>query len=189
MRLIDPQVERQEARLDTLFSRFSTQPDSALAGLVELTESDFPPIKLAANYRLGWYYSFEAVDTLQAVPYLKAVLDDPKGGDYAVITRRFYDGKRFLLRDLPAVDSLMADSSSIAIPDTLNNLHFPAPAQTWLSLPDSLQIYKGIPPLVDSLSRELKDNLPEPENEPNPELDNSEPQVPPQPRDALKEEP
>lgn len=166
VRLIDLHEERQEARLDSLFGQITTAPDSAVAGLKELVNSEFSGIKLAANYRLGWYYSFESIDTLQAVPYLKAVLDDPKGEDYATLTRRFYNGNNFLLRDLPDAEVIQIDSLSAVGPGSLQTWRFPTPAIIYPSLPDSLQHYRGIPPLVDSLSQQVS----EPVSTPNPEL-------------------
>lgn len=191
VRLIDPLEEAQEGRLDDLFGSIAAQPDSALAGLQELSGSDYPTISLAANYRLGWYYSFEAVDTLAAVSYLKAVLDSPNGGDYATVTRRFYDGNKFLLRGAEISEII----DSLAVP--LDSLDF-APA-------DSLGKFRDIPAMMDSLAMgippavvvadSLRKNLvpllgldedvpqeiapPSPAPTENPELIPSQPEMPP----------
>ncbi len=188
IRLIDPREERQEAKLDSLFGVLSTQPDSALVALEELTESEYPGVKVAANYRLGWFYSFEAIDTLKAVPYLKAVLDDPNAGDYATVTRRFYDGRQFLLREILLDVVTDADSNAVTVGDTLRTWRFPTPAEIFSSLPDSLQIYRGIPPLVDSLSKDLQNNTPPAEPGPLPEVEKPIDQQTENPKDAIKEE-
>ncbi|MDY0151727.1 MAG: tetratricopeptide repeat protein [Candidatus Cloacimonas sp.] len=145
VRLIDPAEELQEVKLDALFGQITAEPDSALAGLQELLNSDYPHIQLAANYRLAWYYSFEQIDTLAAAAYLKAVLDNPQAGDYGIITRRFYDGKKFLLRGAipsPSIDSLAVPS------DSLNN-----------PIADSLAAFKGIPAFMDSLAAGIPPSL------------------------------
>ncbi|MDD2230403.1 MAG: tetratricopeptide repeat protein [Candidatus Cloacimonetes bacterium] len=138
VRLIDPIEESQEARLDSLFGMISVQPDSAVVGLEEMRQSPYQRFKLAATFRLGWYYSFEAPDTTVAKDYLNEVLKDTNAGDYATLTRRFYDGRKFLVWDKVAVDSLaiadsLAISDSLAIADSLG-LDIEQTAQ-----PDSLQ--------------------------------------------------
>ena len=118
VRLIDPLEESQEQLMDKLFGMVSTAPDSALAGLGEMLQSPYSRFKLAANFRLGWYYSFENSDTTRAKPYLKFVLDDTNAGDYASLTRRFFDGNKFLVWDKVALDSLVVQDSLFA-PDSL----------------------------------------------------------------------
>ncbi|HPV00021.1 MAG TPA: hypothetical protein PLR23_03535, partial [Candidatus Cloacimonas acidaminovorans] len=194
VRLIDPKEEREEQLLDMYFEQIYTAPDSALAGLQELTNSPYHKIKLAANYRLGWYYGFEQIDTLLAKPYLKAVLDEPEAGEYAVVARRFFDGNKFLLRGLfpvviPQTDTTAVDSTGADIEESIKEWFFPAPAEIYETLPDSLKIYSGIPMLMDSLVKAVSppedtteekntspemetadDNIPTPENNPVPAL-------------------
>ena len=145
VRLIDPEEEAVENQLGELFGRITTEPDSAIAGIKGLLDTKYPAIKLAANYRLGWYYSFEAVDTLVAKPYLDAVLKDALAGDYAVITHRFYDGKNFLMRgtEIPAFYNIDSLSTSIA---------------------DSLGVLKGIPSFMDSLAMNIPPSLAVPDS-------------------------
>lgn len=114
VRLIDPLEESQEQLLDELFGMISTAPDSALAGLEEMRQSPYPRFKLAANFRLGWYYSFDSADTSRAKPYLKSVLDDTNAGDYATLTRRFFDGNKFLVFSRAALDTLAVQDSLFA---------------------------------------------------------------------------
>ena len=194
VRLIDPKEEREEQLLDMYFEQIYTAPDSALAGLQELTNSPYHKIKLAANYRLGWYYGFEQIDTLLAKPYLKAVLDEPEAGEYAVVARRFFDGNKFLLRGsfpvvIPQTDTTVVDSTGVDIEESIKEWSFPAPAEIYETLPDSLKIYSGIPMLMDSLVKAVSppedtteekntspemetadDNIPTPENNPVPAL-------------------
>lgn len=100
------------------FEQIYTAPDSALAGLQELTNSPYHKIKLAANYRLGWYYSFEQIDTLLAKPIWKLFWTNLKQSEYAVVALRFFDGKQFLLRGLfpvviPQTDTTAVDSTEL----------------------------------------------------------------------------
>jgi len=186
VKLVDPREERQKTRLDELFGLISAAPDSAITELQQLTHSEYPSIQLAANYRLGWYYSFEAIDTLLAKPYLDAVLEDSRSGDYGETTRRFYHDKHFYLRDLPL--PAVADSSAVQASDSLQTWRFPTPAFIYPTLPDSLKFYRSIPPLMDSLSNELQGSSPPPEPQPEPKLDEPQQVVPPQPEGARKEE-
>jgi TolA-binding protein len=104
VRLVDPEEERLEKSLDMALGLYPAQADSMLIILGELKESRYPLIKLRANFRLGWYYSFEARDTTLAKPYLDAVLQHEQGGDYATLTRRFYDGTNYVkIRDITKV--------------------------------------------------------------------------------------
>ncbi|HRR50195.1 MAG TPA: tetratricopeptide repeat protein [Candidatus Cloacimonas sp.] len=158
VRLIDPLEEREEQLLELYLEQIYTAPDSALVGLEELTRSRYPKIKLAANYRLGWFYSFEQVDTLLAKPYLNAVLEEPEAGEYATITQRFFNGDIFLLRgapkfDIPVADSTVVDSTSLNINENKKELPLPEGAEIHKSLSDSLKIYNEIPVLVDTLAK------------------------------------
>ncbi|MCK9609594.1 MAG: tetratricopeptide repeat protein [Candidatus Cloacimonas sp.] len=206
VRLIDPKEEKAEQLLDMYLEQIYTAPDSALAGLQELTNSPYHKIKLAANYRLGWYYSFEQIDTLLAKPYLKAVLDEPEAGEYAIVARRFFDGNNYLLRgapviSLPETDTTAVDSLGADIKENIKDWSFPSPAEIYATLPDSLKIYSGIPGLMDSLAkavfpekenREEKNISPEmetpEENIPQPE-ENPVPALPEEPIQGKKEEP
>ncbi len=197
VRLIDPKEEREEQLLDMYFEQIYTAPDSALAGLQELTNSPYHKIKLAANYRLGWYYSFEQIDTLLAKPYLKAVLDEPEAGEYAVVARRFFDGNKFLLRGLfpvviPQTDTTAVDSTGADIEESIKEWFFPAPAEIYETLPDSLKIYSGIPVLMDSLVKAVsppEDTMEE--KNISPEMETPDDNIPPlkkNPVPALPEE-
>ena len=158
VRLIDPREERMEQLLDSYLENITTAPDSALVGLQELTNSPYHKIKLAANFRLGWYYSFENMDTLLAKPYLKAVLDEPEAGEFATVARRFFDGNNFLLRGAPPVvipqnDTTAVDSTGVEQTESIKEWNFPTPAEIYATLPDSLKMYSGIPVLMDSLAK------------------------------------
>ncbi len=201
VRLIDPKEEKKkkaEQLLDMYLEQIYTAPDSALAGLQELTNSPYHKIKLAANYRLGWYYSFEQIDTLLAKPYLKAVLDEPEAGEYAVVARRFFDGNKFLLRGLfpvviPQTDTTAVDSTGADIEESIKEWFFPAPAEIYETLPDSLKIYSGIPVLMDSLVKAVSppEDTTEEKNI-SPEMETPDDNIPPpeeNPVPALPEEP
>ncbi|OQC07526.1 MAG: hypothetical protein BWX76_00100 [Candidatus Cloacimonetes bacterium ADurb.Bin089] len=199
MRLIDPREEKMEQRLDNYLGNITTAPDSALAGLEELSNSPYHKIKLAANFRLGWYYSFEKMDTLLAKPYLKAVLDEPEAGEYATVARRFFDGNNFLLRGaapvvIPQNDSTAVDSTGVELQESIKEWNFPTPAEIYATLPDSLKIYSIIPMLMDSLAKTvspLEDITEEPISAPEMETPADNP-IPAPPQEIIpekKEEP
>lgn len=155
VRLIDPFEESQEARLDSLFGMIETQPDSAVAGLEAMRESPFSRLKLAANFRLGWYYCFEAPDTTYAKQYLKAVLEDTNAGEYATLTRRFFDGRKYLLWDKVVIDSL-AIADSLIVADSLGL------AEPTTVLPDTLLIQSPEPEEADIPIAQPDIDIPEP---------------------------
>ena len=96
VRLIDPEEDRQSVLLDQALGFGAAQPDSMRIILEQLTDSNYPQLALKANFRLGWMYSFEVVDSSLAKPYLNAVLAHPQGGEYAAWVRKFYDGTEFV---------------------------------------------------------------------------------------------
>ncbi len=167
VRLIDPFEESQEAKLDSLLGMIETQPDSALAGLEEMRESPFARLKLAANFRLGWYYCFDAPDTSLAKPYLMSVLEDTNAGEYATLTRRFFDGRKYLLWEKEVLDSLVIADS--------------------LFVSDSLGIAAPIPMEPDTLMIQSPEIEVERSPIPEPDMDNPEPLVPDAPP-IIKEE-
>ncbi|PKN80275.1 MAG: hypothetical protein CVU48_02725 [Candidatus Cloacimonetes bacterium HGW-Cloacimonetes-1] len=131
IRLIDKMRVKSETMLDTALGYAETMPDSMLIMLNELTEETAFGTGMKADFRLGWYYTFEAPDTLQAKEYFNRVLADPNSGDYGLTLRRFYDGKRFLFSNSPlfadsvtVIDSVRTDSlfiaDSLAVADSLN---------------------------------------------------------------------
>ncbi|HPV15030.1 MAG TPA: tetratricopeptide repeat protein [Candidatus Cloacimonadota bacterium] len=101
VRLIDPEEDRQTELLDRALGFGAEEPDSMRVLLEQLVDSNYPQLALRANFRLGWMYSFEVVDTTLAKPYLNAVLDHPQGGDYATWVRRFYNGKKYVFPEEP----------------------------------------------------------------------------------------
>lgn len=126
VRLIDPDEEAQELLLDRAFGMAESEPDSMLVILNELAASDYLPISLKANYRLGWFHTFEVPDTTAAKPYLDKVLELERTGEYGSMTSRFYDGRNFKLRSgdelpdsLAVADSLQALADSTAVADSL----------------------------------------------------------------------
>ncbi len=131
IRLIDKMRVKSEAKLDAALGYAQTMPDSMVIMLNELRDETAFGTGMKADFRLGWYYTFEAPDTLLAKEYFNKVLGDRNSGDYGLTLRRFYDGKRFLFNDSPlfadsiaVIDSLMADSlaftDSLTIADSLN---------------------------------------------------------------------
>ena len=117
-RLIDPEEDAEEKALDHALGLSEAAPDSMVAILGGLTESQYHSVKLRANFRLGWYYTFAAGDTARARPYLEEVLKLEQSGDYASLTRRFFNGKDFSLnQDL--LERWQAAAKSSAAADTL----------------------------------------------------------------------
>lgn len=113
IRLVDPIEEAQELRLDNALDLAETQPDSMLVILNELTESEYTPIKVRANFRLGWYYTFEEPDTTLARPHLEEVLNLEQQGDYAQMTTRFFDGSKFNLNPFDELAASIAEADSL----------------------------------------------------------------------------
>ena len=148
-RLVDPDLEAAEEAYDAALGYYPVHPDSLVSVMLDFRESRYPELQLRANYRLGWYYSFEAPDTTLAKDYLQTVLDQTDSGDYGVVVRRFYDGAKYLLRDSGIVDTLNV-ADSLAMPDSV----FSDSLQTSISIPDSLA-----PALSDSLAISPADSL------------------------------
>jgi TolA-binding protein len=141
IRLIDPAEEADEHKLDHALGLAEAAPDSMLAILEDLTASKYSPIRLRANFRLGWYNVFDQPDTTKARPYLEEVLQLEQTGDYTSFTQRIFNGTRFTFMDkkaepdtLSALDSLLVNETgadSLAVPDSLGVTETSA-------LPDSL---------------------------------------------------
>jgi TolA-binding protein len=113
IRLIDPMEEEQYLLLDKALGYAETYPDSMLVILNELVNSDYPEIKLKANFRLGWYYTFEARDTTAAKPYLARVLEYEADNDYISVISKFFDGKQFQLNRFDQLLLSFAESDSL----------------------------------------------------------------------------
>ncbi len=115
VRLIDPYQEAQEMKLDYALG-LTAEPDSMRTALTTLSNSDLPFIALRAKFRLGWFYTFEEVDTTAAKIYLDEVINSSDSGDYGVLVRRFYNGRKFLFTQITAtIDSLIAEVDSLLI--------------------------------------------------------------------------
>jgi hypothetical protein len=169
-----------------------------VTSLQSYTESPYSDLQLRAQYRLGWHYSFEAPDSLKARMHLKEVLDNAQSGEYGTVTRRFFDGVKFLLRDPAPTPAPSADS--------LATTEFPEPEDPFLlfpALPDSLNLFTdpgfdfSIPALWDSLAIEdslaIDDSLmvesePESPREEENKTIQPEEQSTPEPQPAIKEE-
>ncbi len=165
-RLIDPVYEEALERFDLGLEHYPEAPDSLLNTMQEFTQSDFADLKTRANYRLGWFYSFEEPDTTLAKEYLARVLEDPDAGDFAVAVRRFFDGKKYLLRDSGLEDLSTkeedAEASEISPADSLEiELDSSDPA-------DSLDIPPEEVPLPDEEEADIKPEItPDPEELPD----------------------
>ncbi|MDD4223859.1 MAG: tetratricopeptide repeat protein [Candidatus Cloacimonetes bacterium] len=186
VRLIDPEEEAQELLLDRAFGLAESSPDSMLVILAELAESDYLPISLRANYRLGWYHTFEAPDTTAAKPYLDKVLELQQSGEYVGVTSRFYDGSRFRLNKF---DEML---DSLAVADSLAELADSTAAA------DSLKLEDGQPAELEPEPEiEIGDEAPPPELEEGESTDTTlveespeEPELPePDPEEPLPEQP
>ncbi|HAN40803.1 MAG TPA: hypothetical protein DCQ12_02635 [Candidatus Cloacimonas sp.] len=114
VRLIDPEEDRQTELLDLALGYGAEEPDSMRVLLEQLVDSSYPQLALRANFRLGWMYSFEVVDTTLAKPYLNAVLEHPQGGDYAAWVRRFYNGNNYFFPQEAQEEAEVSEDSSEA---------------------------------------------------------------------------
>ncbi len=97
--LVDPALEEAELSFDTALDFYPAHEDSLVMSMQEFTESEFEHLRTRANFRLGWYYSFESPDTSAARPYLDQILENDPNSEYAEAIRRFYDGSVFLKRE------------------------------------------------------------------------------------------
>lgn len=196
--LIDPDYNAARLDFDRILGYWPDQPDSLVTALQTYTESPYSDLQLRAQYRLGWHYSFEAPDSLKARMHLKEVLDNAQSGEYGTVTRRFFDGVKFLLRDPAPAPTPYADS--------LSTTELPEPEDPFLlfpALPDSLNLFTdpgfdfSIPALWDSLAIEdslaIDDSLmverePESPREEENKTIQPEEQSTPEPQPAIKEE-
>ncbi|MGC9362445.1 MAG: tetratricopeptide repeat protein, partial [Candidatus Syntrophosphaera sp.] len=153
IRLVDPVEEAQELRLDEAFGLADTQPDSMLVILNELADSEFTPVRIKANFRLGWYYTFEEPDTSQARPYLEEVLNLEQQGDHAQMTTRFFDGRDFNLNPFDELAATIAEADSLkrareleAEADSLNKI------EDLIADPDTIDVAVDSTAVPDSLA-------------------------------------
>ncbi|MBW6514664.1 MAG: tetratricopeptide repeat protein [Candidatus Syntrophosphaera sp.] len=186
VRIIDPEEEAQELRLDQALGLAEAQPDSMLAVLGELAESVYTPIRLRSNFRLGWYYSFEAPDTTAAKPYLEEVLNLQQEGEFKDLTTRFFDGTHFMLGTFDKLVATLEEADRIRIleeqrlaaeADSLKRLEDEraiadslAPPSDLETIPDSLAIEADSTAVPDSLSEAGEEGFMAPEGE-GPELE------------------
>ncbi len=123
VRLIDADMEIEEINLDKALEEIDTIPDSALAILDSLSKSIYPDIRIKANFRLGWYYSFEQPDTAKAKPPLSEVIKTDRASDYAQMVLRFFNGTKYtftsVVLDTLKVNTLRDSLGNLVNPDSL----------------------------------------------------------------------
>jgi len=115
VRLINYEAEKDEIEYDKALSDITDFPDSSLVILNRFAKSVDHILCTQANFRLGWYYTFENPDTTLAKTYYDNVLKKDRISDYAKLILRFYNGSRFINRS-DQQDSLLQDIKS----DTLD---------------------------------------------------------------------
>lgn len=115
VRLINYEAEKDEIEYDKALSDITDSPDSSLVILNRFAKSVDHILCTQANFRLGWYYTFENPDTTLAKTYYDNVLKKDRISDYAKLILRFYNGSRFINRS-DQQDSLLQDIKS----DTLD---------------------------------------------------------------------
>ncbi|MCK9556923.1 MAG: tetratricopeptide repeat protein [Candidatus Cloacimonetes bacterium] len=162
--LVDPVWEEADSAFDHALDYYPEYTDSLLTAMLSFTESDFGDIRGRANYRLGWYYSFEEPDTTLAKVYLNVLLEENVPPEYAEAARRFYNGQNFLKRELDYRYYEPEDSLATVIADSLGTDAADIPdTQNETSLPDTLsQVPEIIEDAVESESDSLslEDNTP-----------------------------
>lgn len=184
-RLVDPNLEAAEDAFDEALGFYPDYPDSLVSSMQEFALSPYPELQVRANYRLGWYYSFEAPDTTLAKDYLEAVLAESDTGDFGTTVRRFFDGSRFLLRDSGLPDTL-AVTDSLSVLKDVESLIVEADSLLWeIADPDSLLNLSAFSDSLssseaDSLSQQTVPDEAKPNQEEAPPLlpDDSEPKTP-----------
>ncbi len=158
----DLRLQQEQAKLDFALTVLPDNPDSALAVLEELVESDYPEIKVKSIFRLGWYYTFEYPDTLLAKPYLDETIRINPQSDYAKTVKRFYNGKSFTYSqawddfsasiidqvDSLNIENLGTDSDSLSRQDTQSNPAPLEPDKEQSKSPDDLVIDPDLEPEI-----------------------------------------
>ncbi len=198
--LVDPDYEEASTAFDAALELYPDAPDSLVTLMQEYTQSEYPDLSLRANYRLGWYYSFEEPDTTMAREYLETVLEYPEDTEYHTAVRRFFDGKDFLLRDsgisdstsveadslqTPAPESTSSSESTLIGPENINDAQEQGSAPD-LSIDPEAVAEDGFeltaPAAADTLSapepeaQEPKSELQDPESAPQPDDDTADPE-------------
>lgn len=177
-KLVDPVLEEAENAFDSALDYYPVHPDSLLEAMQSFTESEFADLRGKANYRLGWYYSFEEPDTTQAKSYLDALLAENVPEEYAEAARLFYDGQIFLKRESNYSYYEPEDSLANAVADSMNSIGDNLP-ETEATSADTLALPQELPADVapaesDSLFTEPDLN----EAEAIPAPDNASPALP-----------
>lgn len=98
-RLIDPDYEEALASFDAALELYPPDSDSLVSRMQDFLQVEYDDLRLRANYRLGWHFSFEEPDTTRAKQYLREVLTNSEAGEYATAVRRFFDGEKYILYD------------------------------------------------------------------------------------------
>ena len=97
VRLVDADLELEESLIDSAFANLQEDPDSSIVILKELTQSIYSNISNRANFRLGWYYTFEEQDTTLAKPYLDEIAKLNQTDEYYQLMSRFYNGTKYII--------------------------------------------------------------------------------------------
>jgi len=118
VRLIDTNLEKEEELINLAYALIMSNPDSAVVILDELSKSSYPKINTEANFRLGWFFTFEQQDTVKAIPYLNEIAKLDNTDEYNKMLKRFYNGTKYTI-NFNQNDSLYKE---IANPDSLIKL-------------------------------------------------------------------
>lgn len=148
VRLVDSELEREEELIDFACANIMSEPDSSLTVLQELTQSTYKNICTQANFRLGWFYTFEQQDTIKAKPYLDEIAKLENTNEYYLLMKRFYNGTKYTI-NFAQDDTL---SQTLSLPDSLS-VHSKADSLKITSPADSTEIKVSAP--EDSLSNPL----------------------------------
>lgn len=119
---IDPAYEEALQEFDRILSFYPAEKDSLVIGMQSFAEGAYKELQTWANYRLGWYYSFEEPDSLLAVQYLDKVLEDSDNAKFSEAVRRFYNGKKYLHRDPADIEKLYMSAPAELIPASKETL-------------------------------------------------------------------
>ncbi|MFO7659288.1 MAG: tetratricopeptide repeat protein, partial [Candidatus Cloacimonadaceae bacterium] len=115
VRIIDTDLESEEILIEAALSGFNENPDSALVVLNDLAQSNYQVISNKANFRLGWFYTFEQQDTVKAKNYLDEIAKLDHSDDYYIVMSRFYNGTKYTINF--GQDEVL--SPEISVSDTL----------------------------------------------------------------------
>lgn len=118
----------QLARYDYAMNYYLTDKETFfdslnyIVGIIDsLTITDLPALYDKSLFSLGFIYYFDLADSLTAKTYLDTLIKYSPASEYAVFSKKFYDGQKFLKHDRLAAIIEFEQREAEALADSLNN--------------------------------------------------------------------